>query len=388
MATWYPGAGLELRSRSLERPVSLRFGTYSQLTFNLVHNPAVAATEDTPGAARDVPISLQLRRARVWLTGTVLAPHVHFAVQLGVAPRELGLSDAGISQRSPLLDAMVWFDRLRDATIVVGQYKVPYNHQRLTRVTDLQFVDRTSANDEFSLDRDVGLDVRSHDIAGLGRLRYYAGVYLGDGIARYAYGDLGLAYVVRTEFAPLGFFDDLGEGDHARSTSLRLQLGGAYAFIDRDPHDTHAMFGRVPADGGTTTTHNATGDLTLRLAGLSLEFGFFWRRGRRTPGPTLDPMGLPISASMPRNGVAYTVQLGYLIPRVPLELGVRSGQIWASRAQETSSLGDQGELGGVISYFFARHALKLQLDYLRLWSGTGPRDMGRDQVRLQLQAGF
>jgi hypothetical protein len=40
----------------------------------------------------------------------------------------------------------------------------------------------------------------------------------------------------------------------------------------------------------------------------------------------------------------------------------------------------------VLNYYFARHRVKLQLDYLRLWNSR--IDQGTDQVRLQLQAMF
>jgi hypothetical protein len=40
----------------------------------------------------------------------------------------------------------------------------------------------------------------------------------------------------------------------------------------------------------------------------------------------------------------------------------------------------------VLGYYFARHFLKLQLDYLHLWNDD--IQLGTDQVRLQLQATF
>lgn len=374
-ARWRPGVGLEVGSA--DGRFSLQFNALAQLQ---------AIVRHTSGAADSGDLDLTLRRARLVFGGNLFAPHFKYKIQLTAAPIELGWKD-GVIRRAPILDWYFTLDRLRDATLQVGQYKVPYNHQRMLRVTGMQFVDRSAANNEFTMDRDIGLDLRSQDLAGLGHLRYYAGVYLGDGIALHRPGDFGLAYVGRLELLPFGLYDDLEESDHARDARPRLLIGGAFAYIDRDPHEQHGFFGQIPADGGKTSTLNATADLNFRVAGFSFEGGFFWRKAtRRIPGTAVDATGLPIPAVAPRNGVAYFGQAGYLLPRLPVELGLRWGQIYGQGAPSRTSLRDQHELGGVVGYFFARHWLKLQLDYLRLWHAR--IGQGTDQVRLQLQAMF
>jgi phosphate-selective porin OprO/OprP len=378
-----PGVGLEVSSQ--DKRFSLQFNVFSQLQAVVHHTPAQPGVDDGPASAARNDLGLVFRRARVWFAGNIFSPNIKYRVALTFSPIELGYKNGTIT-RSPILDWFFTFDRFRDATVQVGQYKVPYNHQRMMRITGLQFVDRSTANNEFTLDRDIGLDIRSKDIGGLGRLRYYAGVYLGDGIALYGPGDFGLAYLARVEVLPLGNYDDLEEADHERTTKPRLLLGGAYSFIDRDPHDTHGFAGAIPADGGKTTTHNATADLSFRYAGLSIESAFFFRKGKRQGGANLDDMGIPIPIVAPRNGMAYFAQAGYLLPRLPLELGARWGQIFASGDPTQTSLRSQNDLGGVFNYYFARHSLKLQIDYFHTWN-TEIR-LGTDQVRLQLQVVF
>jgi phosphate-selective porin OprO/OprP len=370
---WRPGTGLEVKSA--DGRYSLQFGLFAQL---------LAAVVDAPNA--DPTLDVVFRRARIILGGNVFAPHILYKVQLTASPAELGWQ-GGTIRRSPILDWYFTFDRVRDATFVVGQYKVPYNHQRMLRVTGMQFVDRSGANNEFTMDRDIGADVRSKDVGGLGHLRYYVGAYLGNGIAIHGPSDPGLAYVGRVEVLPFGNYDDLEEADHDRSSKPRMLLGGAFAYIDRDPHENHAFGGKIPLDGGKTSTLNATADLQFRWAGASIESAFFWREAtRRQSGGALDEMGNPIPTVAPRNGIAWFAQGGYLLPRLPFEVGARYGQIIAQGDANQTSLTDQDELGGVLNYYFARHLFKLQLDYLRLWS----RDIGggTNQVRLQLQAWF
>lgn len=382
IGSFKPGAGLGVASA--DGRFSLQFNAIGQLQSSVLHVPAQPAGDAAPAAPARTDLALQLRRARFTLTGNLFTPNIKYRIQFSFAPAEMLFKD-GVPHRTPLLDWFFTFDRLRDATLVVGQYKVPYNHQRMLRVTDLQFVDRSQANFEFTLDRDVGLDLRSRDLGGLGKLRYYLGVYLGDGVSKYGPGDLGLMYLGRFEVLPFGQYDDLTEGDLERSTKPRMLIGGAYAFIDRDPHVHHGFGGALWADGGSASTHNATADLNFKIAGFSLSGAFFWRTGWRQPGAAVDAMGAPIAAVAPRSGLGYFTQAGYLIPRVPLELGVRWGQIRGSRRAPTS-LPDQTEVGGVLNYYVARHPVKLQLDYLRLFSAAqvGPSD----QVRLQLQVMF
>ncbi|MBZ5712146.1 porin [Nannocystis pusilla] len=380
---WRPGVGLEVASKSGR--FSLAFNAFVQMQAIALHVPGQPGTDQDPGAAEHTDFALQFRRARVWLSGNMFTKNIKYRIALTFSPIELGFKD-GVPHRSPILDWFFTFDRFRDFTLVVGQYKVPYNHQRMNKITSLQFVDRSLANNEFTFDRDIGLDLRSKDIAGLGKLRYYLGVYLGDGIAKYGPSNFGLMYLGRFEVLPFGQYDDLEESDLDRSVKPRMTIGAAYGFIDRDPHDNHGFAGAIPADGGFTSTHNATADLSFRIAGFSLDSAFFWRNGWRIPGNAVDLTGQPLPVVAARNGIGYFAQAGYLIPRTPLELGVRYGGSRGIAGRFGTSLPDQTEVGGVVNVFFARHFLKLQLDYLRLYSSAVTGAM--DQVRLQLQATF
>lgn len=380
---WKPGTGLSIETK--DKRFSLVFQSMVQLQMNMHHTPGIPAMGEADAVAAKNDFDLVFRRARVWFSGNLFTQNIKYRITLTFSPIELGWKNGTIT-RSPILDWFFTFDRVRDATFVVGQYKVPYNHQRMAKIAELQFVDRSGANNEFTMDRDIGFDVRSKDLAGLGKLRYYAGIYLGDGIALYGPSDFGLAYLARVEVLPFGQYDDLTESDLDRTLKPRMLIGAAYSYIDRDPHDTHGFAGAIPADGGKTTTHNATADLSFKYGGFAFEGGFFLRQGKRIPGMNVDMAGAPIPVVAPRNGLAYFLQGGYLLPRIPVELGARWGQIKARGDETQTSLQDQNEVGGLVNYFFARHALKLQLDYFHYWNKE--IRYGTDQVRLQLGVTF
>jgi hypothetical protein len=326
----------------------------------------------------------QLRRARLLFNGHVFGKHNTFKFELAVSPKDIGLKSGGTISKSPLLDWYFHFSQLRDLNVRIGQYKVPYSRQRVVSSGNLQMVDRSIANGEFTLDRDVGFDIRSKDVGGLGFLRYYAGVYMGEGHSSYANGDFGMMYLARVEALPLGMFKDYSEGAFARSTKPKLSIGAAFGYVD-EAKKNKGIVGSIPVDGGTTDTLNITADASFRVSGLSVETAYFWRQGARNPGDAIDEAGEPIATEPARDGMGYYGQIGYLVPRQPLEITGRFGQLLSSGPD--SGLSDTSEVGLGLNYYFAQHPMKLQADYFHFWGEDGVAE-GSDQVRVQLQMAY
>jgi hypothetical protein len=259
----------------------------------------------------------------------------------------------------------------------------------------MNMVDRSMVNAEFNLDRDIGFQAMSKDLGGLGgRLAYYAGVFMGEGRNAFELTDPGMLFVGRLEVNPFGKFDDYTEGDLARSKKPGLSIGGAYAFQDR-AHAARGNVGVYPADRGTTNFHHITTDLAFKWRGLSFATALHLRKGfNRTSGGALDDTGAVIPTVAARQGLGWYAQLGYVVPKIPLELVGRYGLVRNNYGKTLSSLPDADEAGGGLNWYFVGHDLKLQLDYHRLWDesmGMTPaerRSNGTDRVRLQFQVYF
>lgn len=372
-AHFAPGKGLVLVSKD-ERfafGLSLRTG----FMYTMVHHNAVGAD---PKAQQGV----EIRRFRAVFQGHVFGKHNKYFFQLAFAPREVQLRE-GTLHSHPVYDAYMQFERFKSATLRVGMYRPQYSRERLIQDINPLLIDRSTVNGEFNLDRDIGLDLRSEDFLGLGKLRYYAGVFLGKGRNVEGLGDFGLLYTGRVDVMPLGKFDDYDASDQTRMKKLRMSFGAAYAYQDNAKND-RGTIGAPPADGGTTDYHHATADLLLKWAGFYLEAGYLFRAGRRNPGDLGGPgKTIPDAA---RNGQGWFAQLAFLIPRTYVEPAFRVGQIYGLRRGETA-LGDSGELGGGLNYYFAGHNLKLQADYFRLYKERDVKH-GDDQLRVQLQVAF
>lgn len=361
-----PGKGLEAKSKDERYALSLSLRTgflYS----------------GTRGPEFPYEHKLEIRRVRLVLGGNVFSKHIKYFVQLALAPREVNVSEGAV-RAAPVLDAYFKFDRLRDLNLWVGQYRVMYTRERNIADVNPLLIDRSLANAEFNVDRDIGLDLRSEDLAGLGKLRYYAGVFMGDGRDRTRFSNTGMMYTARVDFLPFGLFDDYDASDLTRLRKPRLSLGFAYAFNDR-AQNNRGVLGTPPADGGSTNYHNLTTDAMFKLAGFSLEAAYLWRAGRRNPGDAVDELGEPIPVEAARNGHGWMVQAAFLIPRTHLEPAARTS---GHRGLGVTSMPDRNELGGGLNYYFAGHNLKLQLDYFRTWE-PARRETAVDLVRVQVQ---
>jgi phosphate-selective porin OprO/OprP len=322
----------------------------------------------------------QLRRGAVFFGGHAFGVHNKYFVQAVFAPQDLGLENGQITQ-SPIFDWFFTFDYLRDLSLRVGQYKPFYSRQFIDAWGDLQFVDRSVVQNEFHLERDVGFDLFSNDLAGKGgMLQYSLGLYFGQGRTSFQPRPFAMTYLARLELRPLGDFDAYREVDLERNPSPKLAIGAAYAYQDRAAHE-RGVSGAVPPDGGTTSLHDAVLDAIFKWRGLSISAEAFMRDGLRHPGDAVDEMGMPIPPTHSRSGWGWFLQAGWLVPKIPLEVAARGGELLGF---PRTSLPDGGEIGGGLGWYIHGHAMKLQLDWFRTWSGV-PLLHGDDQLRLQLQ---
>ncbi|MCX4246225.1 porin [Paraliomyxa miuraensis] len=371
-----PGSGI--RWTAADDRFSLGLGLFAQLLHTIEHD---VADEQTTQA-------FEFRRARLRLDGHVFGPHNRFFVQLAFSPRDLQFQD-GRPTKTPIFDWFVEFDHIPDVVLRVGQFRVPFSRQRRISIAHIMMADRALANFEFNLDRDVGMSVRSPDLMGWGRLRYELGVFIGEGRDAFAPGGPGMLTVGRVEVLPLGTFSDYDETDRDRSRRPRLSLGGAYAFL-AEAKGNRGILGPPPTDGGTTDTHNVTADAMLKVAGMTVLGEVYWRRGRREYGdafvddPVLGSVLAPREA--PRDGWGWFLQAGWLVPRIPLELGTRYGFVRPSR--RGSSLPPRDEVSASVGWYFHGPALKLVADYTRGWPPGSLPEGGVHQARVQLQAAF
>ena len=314
-----------------------------------------------------------VRRARLALLGDLPSRSLAFYLQIGLAA-----GDMETGHPIPLRDAMVSWTPHRDFHLRAGQMKVPFSRERLISSSALQLSDRSLVNAEFSLDRDVGVQVTSQDLFGLGgRLGYALGVFGGAGRNREGRGP-GLLYVARMQVQPLGAFTDhLIEADLLRSTRPRLSLGAALGYHS-DPRRVRSNQGSFWQDETRRHALHLATDLFAKWYGFSLQAEYI----QRDMGPTRSFAPPEDDGVGPerRDGWGAFVQSGYVFPSFT-ELAGRYTVVRPRHGE--SSLADVREAALALGQYFQQHDLKLQADVARRWEGDG-RVTWESRVQLQV----
>jgi hypothetical protein len=331
---------------------------------------------------------LNIKTLRLIFSGHLFSPNIGYFLQLAEGQGDF---DTAIQSTSPIYDAFVEFTQLRDLSVRVGQFFVPFDRARTIREYALQFVDRQQVVNELNLDRDVGVRAFSDDLGGLhGLLGYSLGVFSGKGKDRLGQLTPGLLYLGRFQVKPFGLFDDDIEGDLQRLSRPRLAVGGAVAYNDHTDR-AQSTFGTVLTTGTVSYLH-ADADLVFKLAGFSFLGEYLYRQGtpdRLLVTPATEKTGsTPAKAAVyqyARDARGYVLQAGYMIID-QLEVVGRFDQVFAIGKTDPTlrSLAGQGgrEAGGGINAYLNNHQLKVQGDYFRYWGPeAGPV---HNQVRIQL----
>ncbi len=328
----------------------------------------------------EVEQQFQIRRARVAFTGHMLSKDITFKVELAISNRDMG-SDAAVLN-TPLLDWYFQLNHFRDFNLRLGVWKTSFNRERFLSSAQLQFVDRSIVNAEFNLDRNAGIELRSNDLGGLNRYRYMIGVQPGLGRRTVAKAFDTMLYNARFEYAPMGLFDDVVEGDLARHATPKLSLGIAYAFEHHAPNNRGTL-GSKPSDGGSSNMHFAAFDAVFKFRGLSVMQEVLGRHGTRVDVPEGVPASLLNNAV--RNGIGTMTQVGYLLPTLNIEPAFRYSYI--KSLGSGSEIKDNHEIGGALSYYLWGHSIKWQADYIFAWN-DGDMSAGKHVGRMQLQGAF
>jgi len=322
-------------------------------------------------------VEAQIRRLRLTLDGHTFGEALTFKIQLASATQDLDPEAPSIVR-----DAFVTWSPLRDLRLRAGQGKVPFGRQRIISSGNLQLVDRSIANAELNLDRDVGLFAFSDDLFGQNRwLGYRVGFFGGDGRNRVVEGS-GVLVVGRLEVRPAGggVKTDDGEADLSRSPKPRMTVGFSAA-TNRSSDRERSTVGGIFATGAWANYLHAGADYAFMWRGLSLS-GETWVREAEEDEHTRVVEGALVT-DRARTGWGGYMQAGQMIGPV-VEIAARMGT--------TLPLGPPGggvvalrEMGGGVSVYILDHALKLQADVFRLdtlTEGALDETVGRIQIQV------
>lgn len=192
------------------------------------------------GDFEHMELNFLVRRARLKFDGYAVSPRLKYKLELALTNRDIGseLDDPLNNAPKIILDAFIDWNFYKNWSLKVGQAKLPGNRERVISSGDMQFVERSSLNRQYNIDRDVGMQVSHHMTLRNGfYIKKIISVTQGEGRNVTTGNDGGLDYTFRAELLPFGKFDNKGDytsSDLERTKSPKLSLGFTYDLNKRN----------------------------------------------------------------------------------------------------------------------------------------------------------
>lgn len=348
---------------------SMTIGGREQVRFSYI------SADGNTSAGQDDRASFDIRRARLYLKGNAIEKQLTYYLQIDFA------TDSG----KLLRDAWLNYEFDRALQLRAGQMKRPFSRQNWTSAGDLQIVDRSSTVERFRSvagDRDVGV-LAWGTFEDDNMFEWYAGLYNGDGlnngtpnavnlgpassglnVANSSNNDSsGLEAVARLAFNPMGQVT-YTESDLDLTETPKLGLAVQYDFNPEHRGNPLGLLGIPAGHLPSYDVHTFGGEIAFKYQGLFLTAELYHRE--ISPTDRLDD--LPGFHTVTEDG--WFAQGGYFAGtekgKGP-EFALRYSQIDfdqdifpASAAGGSTKIDD---FTAAFNYFWAGHALKLQLAY-------------------------
>ena len=285
--------------------------------------------------------TFKIRRARILADGNVYTPWLKYSAQI-----TLECSTAAIR------DAWMEASYYKYFSPRFGQYKVPFDREFLDGGFNLQLIERSVASAEFSLQRDIGLQVSGKGI--LKSIDYSIGVFNGSG-ANQSNVDNDYMYVGRVVWAPFGAYPYSESAVDCPSNPV-FAIGIAAAYMPGlEAGERKALAGKLgtlsilPVESDVTQW---TADLVYKYHNLSLMSGYYYRN--------IDPMDETTYGEQSAWGVF--LQGGYFIVPGHLEIAGRYSYIDPDTPDKVSD-DEKTEYTVGLNYYLSGHNVKTGINY-------------------------
>jgi phosphate-selective porin len=317
-------------------------------------------------AADDVT-NFEARRLRMKIGGHGFQPWLEYYFEVDLQPaRDVDDSSSAASAR--VIDWRADIAKWDWGGIRVGQWKVDLNRERVDSSGRQQFVERSIVNDIFTIDRQVGIQVRGRAFKDThADLRYWAGVFNGEGRGVRNTDD-GMMYMGRVQWNFLG--RDLAwrqtDVEYTDKPTGSLALA---AFTNTGPCTRWSSSGCGNLDGFESPAVAAPDQFETQQ---SVEEFAFKYRGLSIQQEYHDKSVLDRATSTKYEMTGAYLQSGYFFHHLfdkfpePLELALRVAQVDAPNPVDRTIENTRKEVTLGANWFFHGHDNKLTLDMSRL----------------------
>ena len=375
------GSGFRLETRDGNWQTNLQWRAQLRYTNPYFGDPRQVDDFESSGTSNFEP-----RRLRMKIGGHGYQPWLKYYFEVDLQPNRDPDSSA-VSSSARVIDWRIDIAKWDWGGFRVGQWKIDMNRERVDSSGRQQFVERSIVNRIFTIDRQIGVQLRGHVFKNTpADLRYYVGVFNGEGRG-VRNVDEDMMYSGRLQW---NFFGrDLAwrqtDVEYTEKPTGSFAIGG---MTTNGPCTRWSSSGCGSLDGFTSpilaegdqfNVEQAVQEFAFKYRGFSIQQEYHRKFIRdRVVGSKNDLTG------------GY-LQTGYFFSNIfpvvpaPLELAVRYAFVEEPNEVDRMFDNEREELTLAANWFFAGHNNKLTLDYSYLTVDDGLTGIDDDANRVRLQ---
>lgn len=300
-----------------------------------------------------------IRRARLKFDGFAYSPKLQYKLQLGLANRDIS-GGSEFTRNTPrfILDAVVMWNFYENFELWVGQTKLPGNREQLISSGSLETVDRSLVNSNFTLGREMGVQLHHEtSLGGNFLLKEAVSVSQGEGRNITSQNIGGHHYMGRLEFLPFGDFEAYAGADFSREATPKLALAVSYSYNNNAVQTESNGGDYMITDEGFFHTDISTLflDAIFKYRGFSLMGEYGHRTADRAFAESSNGT---LTGDVVNVGEGFNLQAGYLFP----------GDFQVVGRYTTIDLDDditaalENQYTLALSKYIVKHKLKVQTD--------------------------
>jgi len=354
-------------------------------------NPTSGDPRQVSAFEADEQSTFEARRLRMKIGGHGYKPWLKYYFEVDLQPSR-DVDDSSSSASSRVIDWRIDVAKWAAAQMRVGQWKIDYNRERVDSSGRQQFVERSIVNRIFTIDRQVGVQLKGRLFEGTpADLRYWGGVFTGEGRG-VRNNDDSMMYMGRVQWNFLGRDLEWKQTD-VEYTELPTGSLAFAAATNKGSCTRWSSSGCGNLDGFASAASAAPGQFEVDQ--MVQEFAFKWR------GFSLQQEyhWKTVEDNLARTENDFTggyVQTGYFfhnlfsfVPR-PLELAFRYAFVEEPNRFDRTMDNEREEFSFGANWFIAGHNNKFTMDYshLTLEDKFLARDVSDDRARFQWDVSF
>ena len=321
------------------------------------------ASWDASNGLSNQATSFLTRRSRLKFDGFAYSPKLKYKVELGLSNRDQsGASKYTSNAPRYILDAVLKWNFSGNFVLWFGQTKLPGNRERVISSANLQQVDRSLLNSRFTIDRDMGIQLRhKFKLSDTFLVKEIFSIAQGEG-RNITTGNIGgYQYTTRVELFPFGDFASKGDykgSDLKFEQNPKLSLGFAYDFNNNASKTRSNQGSYMLNDIGFYSTNIST--LFLDAMYKHKGFSFMAEYANRTAADAFAKNSDgTLTGDKVQVGNGLNLQSGYLLSKT-VEVSARYTNV--SYDKDITGKGAENQYTIGLSKYISGHSLKVQTD--------------------------